>query len=340
MPDVGYEVLDSDGAGTAPLDPPPQVVRFDDLPEPGSRTTARPSWLPRPTALPRSGWALLVVAALAGGLVGGAITGARATGQAQDRRDVERRATLAVFALATTGSARSTREGVAVEVSVAVLNQGPETVTLVESPARPPPTIGRSVVNLLSGPARIGTTHPAVVVTVRTVLDCATDEPLQVQVPIRTNDGKIHPVGAVEGGADLFGLSSRRLCPGSRSARLEARLTGSPSRPTLLLGNDSRTTVTVALDSGSGFTQTSSSFFSLTTRPALPIRLAPGQRRELTVDLELLRCFNGTPDLATGLGVIGLRYERFGPGPAPDAAGATTVDLTPVLVTGTRRTCR
>jgi hypothetical protein len=358
---VGYEVLGSESVGSDGDDArsagsPARIVPFDDLPDPGSvlRSTpgrARPGSTaparPGRGAPTRSGWAVLVVATLAAGLVGAAVTGARATDRAQERRAAERRATLAVVVLATAGSVRMTSQGIAVEVAVAVFNRGPEAVTLIESPDRPAPVLGRAAVELVSGPGQITPDRPTVA-TVRVLLDCSTDEPLQVRVPVRTNDGRVHPVEAVEGGANLFGLSSRRLCPGTQSARLEARLTGTPGRPALLLGNDSAVRITVALDSGSGFTQTSSGFFSLTTRPALPLVLRPGQRRELALALDVRRCFTGQADQATsrlgvaGLGVIGLRYQRVDRpwAQAQDVAGATTVDLTPVFVATSRRTCR
>jgi hypothetical protein len=340
---VGYEVLGADGEEAGSAGTPARIIRFDDLPDPGSVLRNRPD----PAEPGRVGWALLAVAALVGGLIGAAVTDARATDRAQERREAERRSALAVVVLATAGATRATPQGIAVEVAVAVLNQGPGAVTLIESADRAAPVLGRPAVDLVSGPGRISPGRPAVA-TVRLLLDCSTDDPVRVQIPIRTDDGKVHPVDAVEGGADLFDLSSRRLCPGTPSARLEARLTGTPDQPTLLLGNDSAVRVTVSLDSGSGFTQTSSGFFALTTRPALPLVLRPGQRRELALSLDVLRCYTGQDDQATtrlgvaGLGVIGLRYQRVDRpwAQAQDVAGGTTVDLSAIFVATSRRTCR
>jgi hypothetical protein len=282
------------------------------------------------------------------GLVLGAVAGgAWADHLARQADEAQRDRALAVVTLATADDVTATPEGVVVDLTVQVVNQGPAPVAVIPTVGREP-AFDRPVVDLGDRPATVGRSAEASV-AVRLLLRCPFDGPMRAQVPIRTPDGRRHDVpvrlgvsadgdggrggGGGGSGATLTGAS---LCRNAPARRLDARLTGTLDRPTLTLTNGSADPAIVTLDSGSTFTQASSAIFSLATRPALPIRLGPGQRRRLTLDLRVQNCDGGPAGRSGSVGVIGLSFDSPTSG---DMLGSTTVDLTTLLSPAARRTC-
>lgn len=303
---VGYEVLDTDGSRlelpSTPV-PPDEVVAFADLDNeptsPSGRSTtssvqpAKRS-MPSPDSLPikRFGLAPFISAAIALLLVGWAVGGSIATRNADRVSAAERSSRLAV--VATIVSLDTGPGSDLADFTVRLVNAGPLPVSLVLSPENATATTTIPIVVPLGG-AGVVPAGGTLSASVRLAVDCtgAQDVGSLLRVPVRTADGTVHQVLALDDGATGSSIYGGSLCNHGYPT-LDASIGGTINHPLLQLRNTTRRPLQVTLDlKNSPFIAQSANFSVLRLDPALPQVLRPDARIDLAVTLVPWSCPEG-----------------------------------------------
>src|SRR3954451_13218668 len=279
---MGFEVLDvgtrhpptvespwtgshTDDADVVDLDALPEPPPDDDRPESGGS-----SWLRAPT-MTRGRVAFSLVAVLVTGLVAGAAWAGRVH---ERERAAERSATLAVKALADSGTRVPWTRRPVVDVVVRLVNTGPLPVDVVGSTLGDRPRAGRPYVRPLLGGLRIDE-GDELAISVLQRLDCSSAVPMSLAVPVRTADGVVHRVPVRRGGAER--LIPTQACEAGQDLGVTVRLAGALDRPVIELRNPSSGPVVVTVDPLVPLGQARPVLVS--TTPKLPVDVEPGSRR-------------------------------------------------------------
>ena len=321
--EVGFEVLDAGGrpgeppdvrlSGRAdriqPLELDPQQLDPQEL-DPQELDPQEPPQpaLRRGPGLPPGTWWKVAAAGVLGIAIGAVATQHHATDVAEAR---EARQVVA-HAQFSDVSPRRTDGGTVADVRVAVSNLGtrPFDVLLTTPGSSAPPAGAAAQYHMSSGTS---TVRPGETETFSTSvqLDCRSSDPISLTVPVRSAAGTASrlPVQSMdESASPMNGLD---LCPiyGDQSG-FSSTVGGTLSRPTLRLSNSSGEPVVVTLDSGSPLTEAPSQRLSLTTVPALPLRIPAHSHRTVRLQLRAHSCLAGTDASAVdGLSYVGLRAD-------------------------------
>jgi hypothetical protein len=346
---MGYEVLDvgTPGAGSGvpgtdsgpgrPHRPDdPEVVNLDALPEPPPAATPPPtSRLLGPTAL-RARTAVVLLLVLAAGAVAGATW---AGSMERKERAAERRATLAVTALADSWTRVRWIRRPVVDVVVRLVNTGPMPIEVVPSFFGDRPRRSAPFVRALGG----GLTVPAgreLAVSVLQRLDCSSSVPLTLELPVRTPDGVVHQVRVRRGGSDR--LVPAEVClEGVDELGVSATVAGSLRRPVLELRNPLTRPVTILFDPMQPPPQAQQ--LSIDMAPRLPARIPPGETRRLALDVQTPSC-SGDATVPQGAGKINLVALSEVPGAGQGSSLDTErqplqVDLSTLVGAALQRAC-
>jgi hypothetical protein len=303
---VGYEVLDTDGARlelpSTPV-PPDEVVAFDDLrstpddaPEPAprgsgsrwSRSNGGPDrlWLNRFGLLPAISAAVVLL------LVGWTVGSTLATRHAQRARDAERTSRLAV--VASIVGLDTVPGSEIVDFTIRLFNAGPLPVSLVLSPEGDEPTTTIPVVRPLGG-AGVVPAGGTLSASMRLAVDCTGRQEIGnlLRVPLRTADGHVHRVLALDDGGIRSTVYGGSPCNRGYPS-LDASLAGTIDHPLLRLHNTTHRLLQVTLDvENSPFVAQTANFSVLHLTPALPQVLAPDGRIDLAITLVPWSCPEG-----------------------------------------------
>jgi hypothetical protein len=349
---MGYEILDAadaePAAAAAAADAaprggpvngptattwPPDVVELDALPEPGGA----PPWVTVPWQRPnarrrppgRLTSALVAVAALLGLAVGVALDHYHA----QQVRESEARQRLQALAVVQSMTSRIILDGQLAELIVQVYNSGTHPLSVLVSPAGPSARI-----QVASG-SRTVPPGGAQLVIAQVPLDCASNQPLGLTIPMQTVDGTEHQLAPrSDTGAPLDQSSQQELCTLLPDRQLlTAQLQGGLNDPLLQLTNDTEGPLTVSVDSGSPLTQVSSHRLSFKLVPALPMQIPAHGTRTVRIGLQVPGCIIGgnLPELSS-VGFLGLR----GDDPHGTQVAAASVDVGPLVGGVVARTCQ
>jgi hypothetical protein len=339
---VGYEVLDAGRAGERDVADhahgPVDVVALDELPLPeaggGPRVPRQlPPWV-RSAArqLTPTVAAALAVAVLTGLGAGTWVTHRRA----EAAQEARARGVVSAFAVVAGVDTYPSDAGQVADFTLRVFNVGDRPVTVAVSDARRRGPTPEPVFSLVTGD---GTLRPGrdALVRARVTLDCDGLQALRLQVPVRSADGRLHDVPVRDDEHVGISQSPQALCSRDEYVDpLPVRLTGSLRDPVLELTNSTEQPLTISLDSGSPLTQASSEYLALTTRPALPLVIAPNSTRRLALQLAVQGCHRDLGPLSDGgLGYLGLRIEGN-----PDGVVQTGVDLSALVGAALERSCR
>ncbi len=303
-------MLDTDGARlelpSTPV-PPSEVVAFDDLPSqpddavadqgaaPASGTGLRDHWRrlgSDPLYAKRFGLAPIVSAAVVLLLVGWAVGGSLATQHAEQVRAAERLSRLAVVATVTGVDAVPGEE--TADFTVRLVNAGPLPVTVVTAPDGAQATTSSPVVTPLGG----ATVVPAggnLTTNLRLAIDCTGKQDVGslLRVPLRTADGSVHHVLALDDGAARSQVYGGSPCNRGLPA-LDTTILGSIDHPLLRLRNTTARALEVELDvENSPFVAQSANFSVLHLTPPLPLVLEPHESVDLAVTLVPWSCPKG-----------------------------------------------
>jgi hypothetical protein len=303
---VGYEVLDTDGARlelpSTPV-PPEEVVAFDDLasqapdstgaiPQPRTGRRDWPLLSPDPLPFKRFGLASAISAALVLLVVGWAVGGSLATRHAERVREAERASRLAV--VASIVSLDTVPGSELADFTVRLVNAGPLPVSLVLSADGDVPTTTIPVVRPLGG-AGVVPAGGSLSASLRLAVDCTGTQDLGnlLRVPVRTSDGDVHYVVALDDGAARSTIYGGSPCNRGYPA-LDATVGGTLDHPVLRLHNTTHRLLRVTLDlDSSPFIAQSTNFSVLHLSPALPQVLAPDGRIDLALTLVPWSCPEG-----------------------------------------------
>jgi hypothetical protein len=303
---VGYEVLDTDGdrleLPSTPV-PPSEVVAFDDLGEGGTEpgkedATSGPAgrlWSrggPDPLRAKRFGLAPVIGVAAVLILVGWAVGGSLATRHAEQVRAAERSGRLALVATIT--GVQSVPGQQVADFTVRLVNAGPLPVTIVTSPEADQPTTTVPVVRPLGG-AAVVPAGGSLVTSLRLAIDCDSTQDVggRLRVPVRTADGVVHHVLALDDGAARSAVYGGSPCSRGVPA-LDTSIVGTIDHPVLRLRNSTTRPLEVALDvENSPFVAQSTNFSVLHLSPPLPQLLQPHESVDLAVTLVPWSCPHG-----------------------------------------------
>ncbi|WP_426563896.1 hypothetical protein ACPPVT_21400 [Angustibacter sp. McL0619] len=359
---MGYEELDSDGAGRAATpasSQPIDVIALDDLPDPRaglddrtSTTRRPPPWLERVLRRATRGVAatsnshpwrwlggLTAVTATAGLVLGVLWSGH----QAERARVAEARGAVSAFATVGNYDRVQTSEGPAADFSIRVYNVGSTPLRLVTTARDLRLTYFTPQVSLSSGTDVIAPQASETVIS-RLLLDCDNTDPVSLSVPVRPPDGSLHQLTVADSDNGLSWPTPKDLCNqlDSNEQALDAGLGGTLAKPTLQLRNTGNQQLTVdwQFDLGSGFGPDRRDV-QLSSRPALPLTLQPSQTREVALTLTVSGCGSNRPiENYTSLGFVNLRAHV---GPVSQDGGDTPVsgvDLSAVVGAALQRSCR
>lgn len=302
---MGYEVLDSRGAGPADSgEGPPGAVDVVDLDIPNAIEPSLPqvprlrrraeaavsaaanavATAPRTTRRRAAAVATLVVVSV---LVGALLAGVAVRRQQQDQRDQERRGFLAAGATVTNYTPSENGNSTVVQLTVALNNYGPLPVDVVTTPAGQ--TGGTTVATVADSPTATRGATVAVLLTVP--VECKDLEiDHGVTMPVRTADRRVHavPVQMPFGGEQTLREST---CAGS-GRRIHAAIGGPVSRPTLHLENNADENLDITLDATSGLPplEDGGRAVTVTTVPAMPVVLKPRGSRDLRLLVTARHC--------------------------------------------------
>ncbi|MGN6613303.1 MAG: hypothetical protein ACTHLJ_16165 [Angustibacter sp.] len=340
---MGYEVLDTGrtsdggGAGLGPID----VVSLDDLPDPHEHAgrppgpPRLPDWVRRAAARISPVLALVLVAALAAGGATGAWVSHERAAAAQDNAA---RGAVNAFALAVglDNGASSGTGKTQVPVAVRIFNVGSRPLTIAAAKGVGALVDTGSRVTVVTGDGVVRPGRDALV-RVRATLDCDAMESLKLSVPVRSEDGTLHQLTVRDSDQGMLSQTPQAVCNQETGVEpMSVQLKGTLREPVLEITNGTGQPATVSLDSGSPLTQGASQFLAITTRPALPVTVAPGATRRLALRLDVNGCHRDLTPLADGSGqsYIALRV---------DGAGGVTqmgVDLSTLVGAALERSCR
>lgn len=339
---MGYEVLDTGrtndggGAGLGPVD----VVSIDDLPDPHEHAgrppgpPRLPDWVRRTAARISPVLAIVLVAALAAGIVTGAWFTHRRSTAAQE---TAARGEASAFALAVGLDSHEEDSGPVAGIAVRVFNVGSRPLTIAAAKGVGALVDTGSRVTVITGDGVVRPDRDALV-RVRVPLQCDSLENLRLSVPVRSEDGTLHEVMVRDSDQGLLSQSPQSLCAQSAQSQMDpvsVRLIGTITQPLLELVNATDRRVTVSLDSGSPLTQDASQYLAVTTRPGLPVTVAPGATRRLALRLDVQGCHRDLTPLADGgLGYFGLRIDGAGD------VSQMGIDVSALVGAALERSCR
>jgi hypothetical protein len=353
---MGYEVLDvgppgpppggsgpdaqlAGSGGGVPGSPhpaaEPEVVDLDELPDPvPPPDPSPPSRLAGPTAV-RVRTAVVLAVVLAAGLV----TGATWAGTVDRReRTAERQATLAVTALSDSWSRVRWIRRPVVDVVVRVVNTGPLPVDVVGSSFGDPPRPGGPYVRSLGAGLRVGP-GDELAVSMLQRLDCSSAVALTLELPIRTADGVVHQVAVRRGGPER--LLPRQVClEGTEDLGVTGTVEGTLRHPMVQLRNPASRPVTILEDPLVPLAQARPVI--IRTTPRLPLSIAAGGTRWLTLEVRASGCTNLVEaQAAAHLGLIALsNVPGSGQGSSLDTQRQPVdVDLSAVVGAAVQRAC-
>jgi hypothetical protein len=314
------------------------VIALDDLPEPHRDADPRPAptmpawWTahrPRPRRLVVAG----LVAATVVGLVVGSLVTDRHARQTQHARE---RSRVSAFVLPSGVDVHDEGQGRVVDLTLRIYNVGAGDLSIPEAPSGARVTTADPLVTIITGGNTVRPGEDALV-RARVPIDCTSDRPVQVQIPVLSPDGTEHLLTPVADGQFGTDQPAQSLCNQNVYVeQLSIALSGSLARPTLSLANNSDDALTVSLDSGSPLTQDASQFLALTTRPALPTRVPPHKTVRLAVRIDVQGCHRNLQPLQDGgIGFLELNIEGGAEGPTQNG-----VDLSALVGAALERSCR
>ncbi|MGN6302674.1 MAG: hypothetical protein ACTHN8_16450, partial [Angustibacter sp.] len=276
--------------------------------------------------------ALVLVAALAAGVTTGAWFAHR---RASAAKEAAARGAVNAFALAVgfdSGAGGSDQRVAAVAVRVFNVGSRPLSIAAAKGVGALVDTGSR--VTVITGDGVVRPERDALV-RVRVPLRCDALEAISLSVPVRSQDGALHQLAVRDTDQGMLSQVPQALCAQSEQAEpMSVRLKGSLSDPALELTNSTDKPVTVSLDSGSPLTQSASQYLAVTTRPGLPVTVAPGATRRLALRLDVNGCHRDLSPLADGgLGYFGLRIDGAGD------VSQMGVDLSALVGAALERSC-
>jgi hypothetical protein len=169
-------------------------------------------------------------------------------------------------------------------------------------------------------------------------VDCASRQRLRLELPVQADDGSRHEIDTrMEVASDTFPTGTD-LCQQNGHQTLSADLAGTFADPLLRVSNTSAEPVRVAIDAigAAGSRQD----VDISTRPALPIVLRPGQAQSLHVVVRIRSCTIAPADTTNGSGYLQLSAEPARSGVTRPPQVSSGVDLTAVIGAAVARRCR
>ncbi|KQX61640.1 hypothetical protein [Angustibacter sp. Root456] len=339
---MGYEVLDSGrtsdggGAGLGPID----VVSLDDLPDPHEHAGRPPGpprlphWVRQAAARISPVLAIVLVGALVAGGAAGAWVAHRRAAATQESAA---RAAVSAFALAVGFDGGTTGESgqVQLPVSVRVFNVGSRPLTIAAAKGAGALVDTSSRVTVATGDGVVQPGQDALV-RVRVHLRCDSPEAVRLSVPVRSEDGTLHELTVRDSDQGMLSQTPQAICAQSSQVEpMSVQLIGTLAQPALELANSTEHPVTVSLDSGSPLTQAASQYLSVTTKPGLPVTVAAGATRRLTLRLDVQGCHRDLGRLTDGgMGYFGLNVE------SPNELSQVGVDVSALVGAALERSCR
>jgi hypothetical protein len=338
---VGYEVIDTGrttdggGAGLGPID----VVSINDLPDPHEHAgrppggPRLPDWVRRAAARVSPALAIVLVAALAAGIATGAWFSHR---RAVATQESAARAGVNAFALAvgldSGANAEPGKEQIAVAVRIFNVGHRPFSVAAAKGGGALVDTGSR--VTVITGDGVVRPDRDALV-RVRVPLHCDAMEAIKLSVPVRSEDGSLHQLTVRDTDQGLLSQTPQAICAQSSGVEpMSVQVKGTLDQPLLELTNSSEQPVTVSLDSGSPLTQMASQYLSVTTKPALPVSVAAGATRRLSLRLDVEGCHRDLGRLADGgVGYFSLNLD------SPNEMSQMGVDLSALVGAALERSC-
>ncbi len=354
MAAMGYEVLDADGAANtlsgAPH-PPTDVVALDDLPAPRTEPSPRASRtrLPRRDRTPtgparrlgldrlahtsRLAW-LLVAAALVVGVAAGSWWTAK---HGADVRRAAARSTVTAFATTLEVNPVLGDAGQMADIRIRVFNLGSQPLRILASPSSDQPSVARPLISVVTGTGTVAPGKDAIAAA-RVPLDCQSDQPLQVRLPVASPDGTPRQLTLTTPQDSVAESMQRDLCFVQGVVPFEASLSGTLDRTRLDLRNNSDEPITVSLDSGSPLTQDASTFLSLTTVPKLPVTVPPKTTRRLALAVTAEVCRSDIQTLTENGGFGYLSFQTESRGVIRDGS-SVGVDASPLVGAAIAKAC-
>ncbi|GAA4350204.1 hypothetical protein [Angustibacter luteus] len=306
-----------------PHDPHDPQDPHDPVPAPAARRHPR---------LPAGTWWKVAAAGVVGIAIGAVATQHHATDVAQAR---EARRVIAQAQFSDVTPNRTDR-GTVAEVRVRVTNLGSRPFDVVVATSGGAPTAQEAAqFRTVSGTA---TVQPNQVESFSTavLLDCQSSAPISLSLPVRSAAGTTSRL-PVQPAGDSGPLSGLELCPFyGPDAGFQATIGGTLSRPTMRLSNDTAEPITVTLDSGSPLTEATSQRLSLTTVPALPLKVPGHSNRTVRLQLRAHGCLAGA-DATTmdGISYLQLRADDV----RGNEVGASGVDVGALVGLAMARSC-